>query len=291
MVKNHSEKSKIKMAFYSAPLALALILIAVLPTMAFSIYDKLLFFPMKELERVQDSINGFQKEDVSIKSANGKIIHAWFFLRDPKSKVILLSHGNAGNISHRTYLISLLLNQGLSVLAYDYQGYGKSEGKPTIANVCEDGLSAFDYLVKEKNYSPQDIILYGESLGGGITCHIAKNRKPGALILQSTFSSLPSVAKKVYKIFHFVPSIAYPKNKLDNLALVKDKHPPLLIIHGKVDEIIPFSEAELLNKNATEPKLYKPIKGAGHNNLYPSFSHDLKTAISEFFTRYKLTSQ
>lgn len=254
--------------------------------MAGSPYDKLLFFPTKDFYEDPQSILEVKKSDLYIPYEKGKKLHCWYFEKRESELLVIVSHGNAGNISYRGPLIELLLQQGLSVCAYDYRGYGKSDGKPTINGVCEDGLAVFDYLVEKKNIDPEKIIVYGESLGGGISCYIASKRKCGFIILQSTFSSLPSVAKKVMPVFYVVPGILLPKNKMDNISVLEKKHPPLLIVHGTDDEVIPFSEALKLNKKVIEPKQFVPIKSAGHNNIYPTYSKELGSIISEFLKQY-----
>ena len=252
-------------------------------TMAGTIYDKLLFYPTKQMDHAPQSVRNIAREEYYIRSHNGNKIHAWYYEHPQARGVALVSHGNAGNISHRTYLVELMLDQQLSVLVYDYQGYGMSEGTPTTKNVCEDGIAAYEFLIKEKSVEPEKIVLYGESLGGGISCHIADSNKCAAIILQSTFSSLPSVGKKVFLVFRAVPKFLHPKIKLDNAAILSKKHAPVLIMHGTEDEVIPFSEAERLNSKAIEPKKFVPIKRSGHNNIQ---IFELKEAISEFLQEY-----
>ena len=245
-------------------------------------YDKLLFFPEREFYTNPQDLDGFKTEDVYFKTEDDLKIHGWYF-ENPNSKgTVIVSHGNAGNISYRIPLIKMLLKLNLSVLAYDYRGYGKSKGTPTIDGVCLDGLAAYNYLLTERKLEATKIILYGESLGGGITCHIASRKQCGAIILQSTFSSLPNVARKVMPVFWAVPKVLMPKNTMDNMRVCSQEHPPLLIVHGTDDEVIPYSEALKLNSKAIEPKVFSPIKNAGHNNIYPTYSGDLKRAIKEF---------
>lgn len=260
---------------------IALFYILLSPAVAAPFYNKLLFFPTKEMCFEFDKLAGIAKENVEILSANNSKLHAWYFpLPNPKG-VVLISHGNGGNISHRIPLIKMFLQKNISVLAYDYQGYGRSEGNPSIENILADGLSVYDYLTKQRNVEPEKIIVYGESLGGAVTSHIATNRKVGAIILQSAFSSLPHIAKARMPLMRAYPSWLFP-NKLDNGAMLAGEHAPLLIVHGKADSIIPFGEAELLASMASQPSTRVGIEGANHNDMYCEYQTKLDSVVSRF---------
>lgn len=252
------------------------------PAVAMPFYNKMLFFPTKTHVTAADTISGVTKENVNFASSGNCKLDAWYYPHPNARGAAIISHGNAGNISYRTPLISVLLKQNLSVLAYDYQGYGQSEGQPSIDNVCADGLAAYDYLTKQRGIAPEKVIVYGESLGGAISAHISTQRKVGAIILQSAFSSLPSIARRKMLLMKLYPLFLYPKNKLDSAEMLSGKHPPLLIVHGDSDTIIPFAEAQRLYKLASEPKQLVDIKGANHNDVYPDHSEELGSAVSKF---------
>ncbi len=255
------------------------------PVVAMPLYNKILFFPVKTLAFDMDKVGGVAKEDVWIpvkNSSKSKFVHGWFFAKSGARDCVLISHGNGGNISYRVPLIKMLLSNNMSVLAYDYEGYGKSEGEPSIDNVCTDGLAAFDYLIEKRRVPPENIILYGESLGGGITCQIAAERRCKAIILQSTFSSLPSVAKRKMLLFRMYPSILFPKNALDSVAVLEKKHAPLLIVHGELDGIIPIAESEILFERASQPKYFVRLPNAEHNDVYTNNQADLSKAVAAF---------
>jgi fermentation-respiration switch protein FrsA (DUF1100 family) len=253
------------------------------PVVAMPLYDKMLFFPAQVFAAEYDTISGTAKEDVTIASANNAQLHGWYYRVANARGTVIISHGNAGNISYRIPLIRMLIHEKLSVLAYDYQGYGKSTGTPTIDNVCRDGLAAYDFLTKQRNVDPAKIIVYGESLGGGIASYTAANRKVGGIILQSTFSSLPHIARKRMALMRFYPDFLFPKNKLDSAKLLEDEHAPLLIVHGRIDSIIPVEEAEVIFKRASAPKKLVIIDNANHNDVYGSPNEiELNTAVSKF---------
>lgn len=261
---------------------LALFYLVLSPAVAMPFYNKMLFFPMKTYYADVDGVAGISKESVRFTSSNNNKLAAWYFPVDNPRGTVIISHGNAGNISHRVPLIGVLLNQRFSVLAYDYQGYGSSEGEPSVDGICEDGLAAYDYLTNTRGIAPEKIVVYGESLGGAVASHIATHRKVGAIILQSTFSSLPHVAKKKMMLMRLYPLFLYPKNKLDSASLLAAPHAPLLIVHGKMDSIIPYEEAEELFSKASEPKKLVALDDANHNDVYGEYIDSFNKVVSAF---------
>lgn len=249
---------------------LALLYLIISPLVAMPFYNLMLFHPTSSGDYGIDAVDGVKKQDVNFVSADGARLHGWYFQAPKAIGVVLLNHGNGGNITCRLPLASIFLRCHISVLMYDYQGYGRSEGTPTIEHICEDGLAAFDYLVEQKHIPPAKIVIYGESLGGAVACHIEAKRPSAALILQSTFSSLPNVASQRMIYLYLYPRFLYPANVLDNVAVVKERHPPLLIMCGQKDCTILPTESELLFAQASEPKTIERFKDCGHNNVCTS---------------------
>jgi fermentation-respiration switch protein FrsA (DUF1100 family) len=252
------------------------------PRVAMPLYNKLLFYPMKQGEYDLKAVAGVAKEDCFFPSVNGRKLHAWYFPVPQARATVLISHGNGGNLTWRVPLFEMLIRSNVSVFAYDYQGYGLSEGSPTVDNICDDGIAAYDYLVEKKKLAPAKLILYGESLGGAVACYTAARRPTGGLILQSTFSSLPHIAGQKFIHLKLYPRFFFPANTLDNVAVLKKFHPPLMLVHGMKDRIIPESEAELLFQGACEPKKIVRIAEASHNDLLSTFAPQLEDAIGEF---------
>ncbi|PWT98956.1 MAG: alpha/beta hydrolase [Candidatus Melainabacteria bacterium] len=252
------------------------------PKVAMPLYNKLMFFPMKEGEYDVKTVAGVSKEDCFFSSANGRKLHGWYFAVPQARGTVLISHGNGGNLTWRVPLFEMFIRSKVSVFIYDYQGYGYSEGSPTVDNICEDGIAAYDFLVQKKNVPPSEVILYGESLGGAVACYTAARKQSAGLILQSTFSSLPHIAGQKLLHLKLYPQFFYPQNTLDNVAVLKSPHPPLLIVHGLKDRIIPEGEAELLFQGACEPKKIVRIAEASHNDLLSTYAPNLNQALSEF---------
>lgn len=180
-------------------------------------------------------------------------LHAWYFpINDINQPIILFCHGNIGNISYRRYVVDLCREINLSLFLFDYQGYGSSKGKATLDNIKRDGETAYNYLL-QLGYSPDKIIVWGESLGGLVATHITAKYSCHRLLLLATFSDLSSLASQSTG---FVGKVAYPFlifQGESNLERIKRTNVPVLIIHSSEDEIIPYTHAEELYHNINHP--------------------------------------
>ena len=277
---NGVKKDKRSSAIFCAKLCFIYFLFS--PAVAMQVYNFLLFFPLSEGFYDTKEIAGVSKQDCFFQSPGGKKLHAWYFRNKGSNRTFLVSHGNAGNLTHRTALIALLLGTGASVFIYDYEGYGKSEGSPSVNGACQSGEAAFRYLSENLQVEPKSIVLYGESLGTGITCQIASKNQPAAVILQSAFTSLPSVAAEKIFLFHLYPDWTYTVNRLDNLAYVRSKTVPLLIIHGLQDRVISERNAEALINAANNPKGIIRLANTGHNDCCLNTNYQMLTALNSF---------
>lgn len=252
------------------------------PIVSMPFFNLLLFHPTRTGPYHIETIQGIKKENVDFKSADGTRLHAWYFAVPDSVATVLISHGNGGNLSYRIPLIEMFIHNKLSVLAYDYHGYGYSEGSPSVENVCMDGVAAYDYLIERKKESPRRIILFGESLGGGVACQIAAQRSCAAIILQSTFSSLVSCGQRKMAMLRLYPRWLFPANVLDNAAVLRADHAPVLIVHGQMDNLIPKEESEVLYAAASEPRKIVRLARAGHNDVYTTHIQEYASAVSEF---------
>lgn len=223
-----------------------------------------IFYPDRSLETVPTDW-GLNYEDVSFEAGDGTRLHGWFFSLQGKNPCILFCHGNAGNISHRIENVKLLVDYGLQVFIYDYRGYGRSGGRPSETGIYQDGLAACDYLVKRKKISPDRIIIFGRSLGAAVAMEIATKRDIRSLIIESAFTSTKDMAKSMFLFQLLSPFLPPHYNNLEKIRAVTV---PKLIIHGEIDEIVPFSMGQRLYQTASDPKYFLPIRGAGHNDTY-----------------------
>ena len=228
-----------------------------------------LFHPRAAFDVTPEQMN-LSYESVDFASDDGTRLHGWFFPPSGTSPVILFCHGNAGNMSHRLENIERLLSHGFGVLIFDYRGYGKSGGTPSRKGIYGDGLAAYDYLVKNRNISPDRIVVFGRSLGAAVGTEIAIKRNVNRLILESAFTSTKGVARTMPMFALLSPFLPAHYN---NLEKIKHITVPKLIIHGNSDEIIPFHMGTKLFEAAPEPKTFYVIEGAGHNDTWVVGGH------------------
>lgn len=255
------------------------------------LYHRELFNPFKyPTGNYNDSaLEGIKAKDIFFPSEDGTKLHAWYFERKEASKTILLFHGNTGNLGDLQTLLCLLLRTGCSVFAFDYRGFGKSEGSPSIAAVCQDGLSAYDYVINQIGVPLQDIVLYGESLGASIATQVSRVRPCAAIITQSAFSSLRRAAKEAVFILGFYPQILFPYPYLNTLVVFKEEHSPLLILHGEKDPEIGISHAEELYAQACEPKKFVRLPNTAHSDIDKEDFELFVQTIKKFLAKLEIT--
>lgn len=235
---------------------------------------KLMYFPSRELV---DSPALFQAdwEDAEFGASDGTRLHGWF-IRSAGKRVILICHGNGGNVSDRLELCQLLHRLGVNVFIFDYRGFGRSEGTPDELGTYLDAVASYDWL-RAKGFQPKEIIALGESLGGAVAADLATKRELGGLVLQSTFTSMTAVAKEVY---FFLPVKWICTFKYDTLSKLPTVHVPILILHGERDKLIPMHHARELYAAANSPKLLKELPG-DHNGALASDPAAYSSAVGE----------
>lgn len=248
----------------------------------FFMQPRMLYYPDmpgRELEANPAAV-GLAYEDVALLTRDGVRLHAWFIPAEHPRATVLYCHGNAGNISHRLDSIRLLHSLGLQVLILDYRGYGQSEGKPSEAGTYRDADAAWHYLLETRGLPASGIILLGRSLGAAVAADLASRTQPAAVILESAFTSVPDRAAEIYP---WLPVRLLSRYRYDNLGKMARIDRPLLLVHGREDEIIPFSHAERLFRRAREPKSLLEISG-GHNDAFQrsreAYTHGLQTFLA-----------
>jgi|AGTN01.2.fsa_nt_gi Putative lysophospholipase. len=244
-----------------------------------AISDFILFHPSSDVSIDERAIKvisqryGATWTDELFTAPDGTKLSGWYFNSPKAKKTILVSHGNGGNIAHRILLIASLVHCGGSVFVYDYRGYGKSAGKASVDGIQQDGLAAYDFLTKEKNVRPSDIVLYGESLGCAVSSNIFSKRPVGGVILQSGFSSIQTAARDRLPWMWLYPDQLYPQRSLTNMVAYRGAHPPLLIMHGEQDSILFPQYSKEVFAAASEPKQLVMLPTCGHNDV---FLNDMK---------------
>lgn len=203
-------------------------------------------------------------EDVWFTAADGTRLHGWYCPRENARAVVLYLHGNAGNLSDRAEVVRMLHDRfDLSVMIFDYRGFGRSEGSPDEIGILADARAARAWLAAREGIGQGEIVLMGRSLGGGVATDLAAADGARALILQNTFTSLPDVASRHIA---WLPTRLLMRNRFNSLAKIGRYHGPLLCSHGDVDRMIPYEQGQRLFEAANEPKRFVAITGAGHND-------------------------
>lgn len=216
------------------------------------------FFSDRMIFLGRDSGYGQGQDTIKITARDGTELAA-IYLEEPNSEfTILYSHGNGEDIGDLRGFFEMFVDEGYSVLGYDYRGYGRSEGRAVEKNVYEDVEMVYEYLVGDLNTPPEKIIAMGRSVGGGVAMHLACEREVSGLILEGAFVT-------AFRVMTRVPLV--PFDKFRNIDKIRDVRCPVLVVHGKDDRMIPIWHGEKLFNAANEPKVNLWVEGAGHNDL------------------------
>ena len=192
-------------------------------------------------------------ERVKITTVDKIDLAAWFYNKDIKKlKTILFFHGNAGSLENRTYKLNHFKNLNVNFLIIAWRGFSGNKGKPNELGLYRDAESAIKWL-KLKGVIEQNIILYGESLGTGVAVEVAQNKNYAGIILESPFTSMINLGKKYYPFF---PVRFLLKDKFESYKKITNVSVPVLIIHGKVDKIVPFTMGKKMYELSNEPKFF-----------------------------------
>jgi len=230
----------------------------------YAFQSRLVYFPnmpSRALGPGPDSI-GLAYETVEIITEDGIRLDAWYVPAREARGTVLFFHGNAGNISHRLDSLRVFNQLGLSTLIFDYRGYGRSEGKVSEQGIYRDAEAAWRHLTGERGIPAAEIVLFGRSLGAAVAASVASRHRPGALIIESGFVSVPDMAAELYPWLpaRWLARIGFPTG--DFLEAVSS---PVLVVHSRDDEVIPFGHGLRLFEIAREPKQLLELRG-GHND-------------------------
>ncbi len=239
------------------------------------------YYPERVLLADPGSI-GLDFESVSFETTDRVKLSGWFIPSDSARGVILFCHGNAGNIGHRLESIKIFHRLGLDILIFDYRGYGQSEGKPTEHGTYEDAEAAWQYLIETRRVIPSQVIVSGRSLGGAVASWLAQSQTPGALILESTFTSLPDIATTLYPYVPVRLLLRFKYNTAEYLARINC---PVLIVHSRDDEIMPFSHGRRLFEMAKELKKFLEITGT-HNEGFITSGKRYEEGLNAFILEH-----
>jgi len=222
--------------------------------------ESLIFFPDRHV-RFTPADLGMAFEDVRLETSDGVTLAAWWVPAPQGRGALIFSHGNAGNMGDRVGKLRLFHDLGLSVLAFDYRGYGASQGKPSEEGTAHDMDAAVAHVRDSRGVPLDRTVFYGESLGGAVVIEAATRFPPAALVAESTFTSARAMARRHYP---FVPP-ALVRVGYDSLSRVRRLACPTLFLHGPADTIVPFEMGEALFRAAPEPKRFATLVG-DHNS-------------------------
>ncbi|MCL2930055.1 MAG: alpha/beta hydrolase [Trichodesmium sp. MAG_R01] len=242
---------------------------------AFFFSDRLIFLPRP---------SSYQKNQdfVKLKSRDRTQITG-IYLPLPKAEyTILYSHGNAEDLGEILPRLRDLRDIGFSIFSYDYQGYGTSQGKPSVDGAYQDINAAYEYLTKKLGIPANKIIVYGRSVGGGPSIDLASRQPVAGLVIESSFTT-------AFRVVTRIP--IYPFDRFPNIDKIKSINCPVLVMHGNADQVIPFSHGQQLFAIANQPKLSLWVDGAGHLNLLEIAGQKYVKVMGEFIRLVQYNNQ
>jgi fermentation-respiration switch protein FrsA (DUF1100 family) len=228
--------------------------------------NRLIFFPPRYptgFSRPEDF--GLHLEEVWLTASDGVKLNGWFLANPASPKVLLWFHGNAENIGMGLEQMREFAALGTNIFELDYRGYGKSEGSPDEQGVYRDADAAYRYLGEIRRFKPADIFIYGHSIGGAVAVDLASRQSSGGLVVESSLSSAKDVIRHVLHLPY--AELAF-KSKFDSVSKIKNVRAPVMVIHGKKDQVLPFAMGEKLYAAAPQPKTFYAYDGAGHDDSF-----------------------
>ncbi len=220
------------------------------------------FYPTRDVPYNPGDI-GLEYEKVQLRTPDHLVLSGWYIPAKDAQFTVLFCHGNGGNIAYTLDSINIFNELNLNCFVFDYRGYGHSQGKPTEEGTYIDAQTAYNWLKNEKKVKPADIIIFGWSIGGSIAAHLAGNVEARGLAIESGFTSYVDIGRKFYP---YMPVKLFARYSFRTSDYLKQIDCPVLIIHSRNDEIIPFELGlRLYEEAAKEPKEFLEITG-GHND-------------------------
>ena len=255
-----------------------------LGALLFVMQERMVFLPNlpgRTLEATPQRL-GLEYDDVFFAAEDGVVLHGWYVHARQSRGTILFFHGNAGNISHRLDSIAIFVALGLDVFIIDYRGYGQSEGKAGERGTYRDAAAAWRHLVSERDLNPAGIVIFGRSLGGAVAASLASETRAAALIVESGFTSAEDMAGRLYP---FMPVRLLTRLRYPVADYVAQNRNPVLIVHSREDEIVPFDMGQSLYRAASAPKAFLELTG-DHNGAFLLDRHRYVAGLDAFITAH-----
>ncbi len=260
---------------------MALAVYALLVAFLYMRQESMIFYPDmpgRQLTATPGDL-GLMYEDVIFTTDDEIDLHGWFVAADEPVGTLLFFHGNAGNISHRLESIFIFNSLRLNVFIIDYRGYGRSQGKISETGTYLDARAAWSHLTEDRGIKADSIIIFGRSLGSAIATWLASQYDGAGLIIESGFSSVPSMAQRIYPL---LPVKWLTRFRYDTASNVRKVNSPVLVIHSKTDRVIPYEEGRLVFKSArSDRRSFLEIQG-GHNDGFLVSRDSYVTGLQTF---------
>ena len=266
------------------PLVVVLVAVIVLRVILKKFEYANLYHPDERSVYAYPNSIGLEYKDLYLTTPDGKKINAWYVPAGKQNPLMILCHGNGGTVSDRLEKIRIYNSLGVSVLAFDYRGFGKSGGKPSEKGTYLDVETMYNYAVSELKTAPEKLIIYGESLGCAVATELTLKKKAAALIFDSGFTSTVDIGNRH---FSWLPIRFMVSYKYDNLAKIADIHVPVLVMHSLDDELIPFDMARRIFEKANEPKEFLQMTGT-HAAGYLTTGARYIEKVREFLLKHEL---
>jgi len=248
-----------------------------LAAVLYAFQSRLIYLPQPDLVTTPAAV-GLSYQNVTVTTEDGVNLHGWWLPHPTPRATLLFFHGNAGNISHRTESLKIFHQLGLNVFIIDYRGYGQSDGTPSEEGTYRDAEAAWDWLTTQQRLEPKDIVIFGRSLGGGVAAWLAARHPAGAVILESTFTSIPDVAARLYP---YLPIRWLSRFHYASIEQMPSIDSPVWLGHSPQDELIPYSQGLRLFEAARHPKQFFEMKGA-HGNGFLISGKPYQESLAEF---------
>lgn len=245
--------------------------------------DRFMYFPGPPAGQ-PPPVAGLELREDWIATPDGERLHAWRARpagRSDRLGGVLVCHGNGGNIANRQTSAETFAAMGYEVLLFEYRGYGSSSGKTNEEGTYVDAVAAYDRLASSPGIDPDRIVAYGESLGGAVAIELSRRRRLKAVVVESTFTSMPDIGAAVYP---WIPVRLLARARYDSIAKVPALGVPLLVIHSPDDDLIPFEQGRRLFEAAREPKHFLATSGR-HNDWGFAQTKEWRSLVREFLAR------
>jgi fermentation-respiration switch protein FrsA (DUF1100 family) len=255
-------------------------MVAVVLAFVWLLQRRLIYFPLPlDVPPVATTLP--HAEEVSIPTADGLRLAGWFASPGRSRATVIVFNGNAGDRSFRAPLASALMRANLSVLLFDYRGYGRNPGSPSEQGLMADARAARAFVVGRPEVDGARLVFFGESLGAAVAVSLALDHRPAALILRSPFTSLEDMARFHYP---FMPTGPLLRDRFDSIGHIGRIECPVLVLAGERDRVVPPEHSRRLYEAARGAKRFVLIPAADHNDFELLAGQQLMDEIEHFLS-------